>query len=88
MFMYLKGSPPAINLGKTGQRIISHALVYSFHFSAHFSFNHCPNRLHNFLDSPFVPPPDEAQLARLGLEESDAGGEGEARGGMHEAPKI
>jgi len=38
--------------------------------------------------SLFVSPPDEAPLARLGLEESDADGEDEAEDAMDEAQKI
>ena len=38
--------------------------------------------------SSLVPPPDEVPLARLGLEEWDADGEGEAEEGMDEAQKI
>ncbi|CAZ83056.1 unnamed protein product [Tuber melanosporum] len=38
--------------------------------------------------SPFLSLPDEAPLVRLGLEESDADGEGEAEEGMDEAQKI
>jgi len=41
------------------------------------------------LRSPaFVPPRDEVPLARLGLEESDACGEGEVGDGMNEAQMI
>ncbi|KAG0633533.1 hypothetical protein HOY80DRAFT_1104625 [Tuber brumale] len=40
------------------------------------------------LSSPFLSLPDEAPLVRLGLEESDADGEGEPEEGMDEARKI
>jgi len=40
------------------------------------------------LSSPFLPPPDEPPLVRLGLDESDVDGEDKVAGGMEEAHKV